>query len=560
MKGMKLLRAMSALDDKDIQDAWEQPVTALPESASAAKNEAGAEHPVLFRIMEIGALAACAALAVGTVFWLKGMDEKPVTADSHAAAEFEPATTAPPDEEPTGYAASLYSEAQDGKPAVTDATAVTDVTDSDAHLTIQPTEPGTTATQTLLWRYTVTKTTTTAEPEEKTTADPQEGKSKDTKPNQEQPAETTVTVTQPLGQIIPYNEAIDIEYPSYEIEMRIPELREWFDTGKGSNFRQYRAGDKNALECVQPYLDGGQDVLALFLRANELGHTFTVSGNHTLTVQAKNSNNYLTVPVVEWYPGIAEQATALHVLILTTRPGDLPDIQSAWEERNPQIKRTKSITEQRSLTQQILTNKLGKTSPADIRTAYDPLEIIPQLRYFCGVNDVTFLYELDGKYPVGYLTQQGNAAPYCIYQLKDGGSMVIFFNEQPDSLRNVSYPFIVYDLLQKQDFDGLKPGMTLKDVLKIDKGLKTVLSCNFCTVYANETLHLVEGGFIRIRYNCLDQLLYLDNIDFGQIPVESVEFIPNGGNVGIVNALGKGGDHFSIKESDYDVLRRLAKQ
>ena len=554
MKGMKLLRAMSALDDKDIQDAWEQPVTALPESASAAKNEAGAEHPLLFRIMEIGALAACAALAVGTVFWLKGMDEKPVTADSHAAAEFEPATTAPPDEEPSGYAAATDSDSQDGKPAVTDATAVTDVTDSDAHLTIQPTEPGTTATHTLLWRYTVTKTTTTAEPEEKTTADPQEGKSKDTKPNQEQHAETTVT--QPQLQIIPYYEAIDIEYPSYDIEMRIPELREWFDTGKGSNFRQYRAGDKNALECVQPYLDGGQDVLALFLRANELGHTFTVGGMRCLEVDAKKR---LTVPVVEWYPGIAEQATALHVLILTTKPGDLPDIQSAWEERNPQIMRKESITEQQSLTQQILSNKLGQTSPADIRTAYDPLEIIPQLRYFCGVDNVTFLYELDGKYPVGYLTQQGNAAPYCIYKLKDGGSMVIFFNEQSDSLRNVSYPFIVYDLLQKQDFDGLKPGMTLEDVLQIDKGLKTVLSCNLCTVYANETLHLVEGGFIRIRYNGGDQL-YLDNIDFGQIPVESVDFIPNGGNVGIVNILGKGGDHFSIKESDYDVLRRLAKQ
>ncbi len=555
MKGMKLLRAMSALDDKDIQDAWEQPVTALPESASAAKNEAGAEHPLLFRIMEIGALAACAALAVGTVFWLKGMDEKPVTADSHAAAEFEPATTAPPDEEPTGYAAATDSDSQDGKPAVTDATAVTDVTDSDAHLTIQPTEPGTTATQTLLWRYTVTKTTTTAEPEEKTTADPQEGKSKDTKPNQEQPAETTVT--QPQLQIIPYNEAIDIEYPSYEIGMRIPELREWFDTGKGSNFRQYRAGDKNALECVQPYLDGGQDVLALFLRANELGHTFTVGGMRYLEVDAKKR---LTVPVVEWYPGIAEQATALHVLILTTKPGNLPDIQSAWEERNPQIMRKESITEQQSLTQQILTDKLGKTSPADIRTAYDPLEIIPQLWYFCGMNDVTPLYELDGKYPVEYLTQQGNAAPYCIYKLKDGGSMVIFFNEQSDSLRNVSYPFIVYDLLQKQDFDGLKPGMTLEDVLQIDKGLKTVLSRNCCTVLAKETLHLVEGGFIRIRYKGLEMLYYQDNISWDMMTIETVEFIPNGGNVGIVNILGKGGDHFSIKESDYDVLRRLAKQ
>ena len=96
MKGMKLLRALNALDDKDIADAWNQPLNTVQQApAESAEGFADApeepKHPVLTRILEIGGLAACAALAVGMIFLIRGMNGKIETAaslpDSVPAAE-----------------------------------------------------------------------------------------------------------------------------------------------------------------------------------------------------------------------------------------------------------------------------------------------------------------------------------------------------------------------------------------------------------------------------------------------------------------------------------------
>ncbi len=569
MKGMKLLRALSALDDKDIADAWNQPVAAEQQAAADpaegfadAPQEPG--HPVLTRILEIGGLAACAALAVGMIFLIRGMNGKIETAASMPDSVLSAETTVQnADSEPdtpadgtTGtHAASTTERDASGESSEQTTTAPHGTSASQtAQTTTAPQEHGTSPAQTDQTTTDPREHGTSPAQTDQTTTDPPESRQ-----SSQWSAETTAE-TEP--KLEPYavkvEELCDYEYAAFRIhDPDCPEsiFREWFDSGTGGNFRQFRvaqAGDPDIPKYALPGLLKGYDVTAVFLRINELGHQMSLMSDPVLE-PVHYGYNRLNLVVQDAKPVIAELSTGMHVLVLMTKPGVLPDLQNVVEERVTVSRSDTDITEQQIATQEILAMKLNHTAPDNLRTVYSAPEILSRLYYCLGPNDVTFLCQLDEKYPIEYLAGADYRSPYCIYRI-DGGSLVLYFNENPYSLMNVTYAFVVYDLLKQEDFAGLKPGMTLADVERIDAGEKLIHTYNYCSVSRNMTLHMVEGGFMKITYTGGEQQYWTERkIGSDEIVIQSIGFIPNGGNVGDIDPLCDGA-HFDVLPGDYDVI------
>ena len=567
MKGMKLLRALGALDDSDIAEAWEQPLqTEAPAPADAADIPAEPEplkHTFLIRVLEIGGLAACAALAVGMMFLIRGMNSKIETASSGADSAYAAATT-------------VQNEAESGSTAERHTDAVSAVT------TERNATPEQTAKNTQESRTDPAQTDqTTTDPQEnrtdpaqteKTTTDPRENSTKPAQTDQtttdplehsrstEKTVQTTAeSVSKPEPAAVSVAFTWDYEFPAHRIhdpESTAYMYREFFDYGRGGGFRQYRISQVNDPDLptyARNALLAGYDVTAVYLRSNELGHQLSLMADPVVET-TDYQETWLNLVVRDDDPVMAEQETCLHVLVLMTKPGVMPDLKNVLEERVYFPMHEVPETEQQRVTREILEKKLNQTAPEDIKSVWSAADILPRLHYCLGPNDVTFLCDLDPAYPVEYLVGADHKAPYCIYRLEDGGSLVLYFNENPNSLWNVSYAFVVYDLLQKEDFAELKPGMTLEDVERIDAGEKLIHTYNLYSVSRNLTLHMVEGGFIKIEYTGAEMQFYMDRkVENDEIIIKSVEFIPNGSNLGAIDPLYEEA-HFDVRPGDYGVI------
>ncbi len=204
---------------------------------------------------------------------------------------------------------------------------------------------------------------------------------------------------------------------------------------------------------------------------------------------------------------------------------------------------------------------VGKTRVSDIHSTYDASRLISQIGFMCPFNTATTYFRLNEEYPVEYLNIPDNGVGYCIYKLSDGGKLIIFFDDNPNGLYHVTQIIVVNGYHTKQDFDALSCGMTLCDVFNIDKGSEVLIKNNSLPLDNGETLHIVDGGFIKIAYDNRSEARWTySSEDYSKFVITSVEFIPNGGFISAPEELGydyvKGGFNYYISEDDLtDLLK-----
>lgn len=200
----------------------------------------------------------------------------------------------------------------------------------------------------------------------------------------------------------------------------------------------------------------------------------------------------------------------------------------------------------------------NQTTPDDIKDSYPAETLLRILNRFpvtdpkdVFIDDLTALHE---QFPIEYLAADGDNEPYCIYQLEDGRRLFVFFQSYPfkKTTKYIAYFCITGNkLLSQDDFSSLERGMTLTDVQQIDENTVVIMPDAAVTAYKRFSLHIVEGGFIKIVYTdgTLDPKTKLP-VNPDDFAVNSVEFIPNGGDTGDFNPF-TANAQLSVKTSDY---------
>lgn len=203
---------------------------------------------------------------------------------------------------------------------------------------------------------------------------------------------------------------------------------------------------------------------------------------------------------------------------------------------------------------------VGRTRVSDIHSIYDSSELISRIGFMRPFNTSTTYFRLNEEYPVECLNIPDSGVGYCIYKLSDGSKLIIFFDDNPGGLYHVTQMMVVNGSHTKQDYDKLSCGMTLQDVLGIDKGSEVLITNNSMSLDLGETLHIVDGGFIQIKYdNHSGNRWTYSPEDYSKFVITSVEFIPNGGFIPAPKELEcdyvNGGFNYYIAEEDlFDLL------
>lgn len=188
-------------------------------------------------------------------------------------------------------------------------------------------------------------------------------------------------------------------------------------------------------------------------------------------------------------------------------------------------------TEQQIKTQEVLEQFKETVNIEKIKNTYSADELINYICYDEGPNFVTFMYDLNEKYPMEHMVTPDKSSPYCIYNLNNGYKLFVFFDDDEDFLRPVTSIFAVKDLLTMSDFDSLECGMSLNDVESVDAGIKLINSIKAPFLSESQTLHITSDGFVKITYSGgefdYSTLKPKKNEDY---IISSIEFIPNGSN------------------------------
>lgn len=205
---------------------------------------------------------------------------------------------------------------------------------------------------------------------------------------------------------------------------------------------------------------------------------------------------------------------------------ELLDDKTSNEETNDFIK-----TEQWEMSNEVLEQFKDNPNIDKPNTTYSADELINYICYAEGPNFVTFMYNLNEKYPIEHMVTPDKSSPYCIYNLNNGYKLFVFFDDDEDFLRPVTSIFAVKDLLTMSDFDSLECGMSLNDVESVDSGIKLINSIKASFLSENQTLHITSDGFVKITYSGgefdYSTLKPKKNEDY---IISSIEFIPNGSN------------------------------
>lgn len=229
---------------------------------------------------------------------------------------------------------------------------------------------------------------------------------------------------------------------------------------------------------------------------------------------------------------------------------------STAHQSNTNVKESeKSIwvlpTEQQVKTTAILGRDTYVADIDAVKNIFHAEDIVNYIRYFHGPNDITFLYQLNEEFPIEYFVKPVEAAPYCVYKVDNGDTLFVFFNENEDSLRDVTYFFLVKDKLTQASFSGISSGSTLADVEAIDRGTQLIDSVNASSLSKGITLHMVENGFIKITYEggiVNRRTSKIDNPN--DFIVKKITFIPNGDAIDIPRIFEDGSVHFTITKYD----------
>ena len=170
-----------------------------------------------------------------------------------------------------------------------------------------------------------------------------------------------------------------------------------------------------------------------------------------------------------------------------------------------------------------------------ITTSYSREELIEFIDYYQADNFTTTMDALDKKFPIQCVRTFPDSMPYSIYKLKDGGLIYIFYRSGY-GLFLTEYVFCVNELMKKEDFDKVEIGDSLSSVESIDEGTKIIDSIKSDYLRGRQTLHLVNGGIVKIEYTS-------EFIELDKFKVSSVQFIPNGEDLN--------GNKYTILPQDY---------
>jgi len=228
------------------------------------------------------------------------------------------------------------------------------------------------------------------------------------------------------------------------------------------------------------------------------------------------------------------QTSVYTASVLQSDDNEIGGSTMSWDEHEP--------TEQELKTQEVLDKSTDEDLNKIINHSYSQNDLIDFISYMSGPNDVIMLYQLDEKFPIECIRIFNDSLTYCVYNLKEGGFLFVYlFND----LEFVHYIFLVKKTLIKDDFSKLEKGSPLRDVEKIDPGIKIINSMGKLPLTHEVTYHMVKEGFIKIIYNS-------DNFDPETYKVESVEFIPNGQSIIDFYNLGDSSAYnYKFLEQDY---------
>ncbi len=200
-------------------------------------------------------------------------------------------------------------------------------------------------------------------------------------------------------------------------------------------------------------------------------------------------------------------------------------------------------SEEQLQTQEILEKSSMQDLHPLINHAYSQQDLLSMLYYNGSDNFNTQLQNLNAKFPVECIRTFEDAATYCIYRLKEGGYLYVYFDSHYDgappydpTLKFARYVFVVKKKLTRSNFSHIKPGTPISEVEEIDPGRKLINEISPVAQGEMESCHMVENGFMKITYESTNK--DMDRSEISDIKeycktlvVKSIEFIPNGGDV-----------------------------
>lgn len=131
-----------------------------------------------------------------------------------------------------------------------------------------------------------------------------------------------------------------------------------------------------------------------------------------------------------------------------------------------------------------------------------------------GYNPTMQLIVEELGFEIEYVRNVDKENYYCIFKTKENGLVYCFFREiySELTLYNCAY---LKEKLTKSNFDNLKVGNTIEDVIKIDTAYAAIYNY-FVSVgsFPDESIHLLADGLMVIKYEESNQINIIKNIDY----------------------------------------------
>jgi hypothetical protein len=220
---------------------------------------------------------------------------------------------------------------------------------------------------------------------------------------------------------------------------------------------------------------------------------------------------------------------------------------------------TEKKTQQQLQTEEIMRRQSDAKADKLIKSAYSLKDLLDKLYFNAETDNVnTMLNNYNEKVPVECLrTFKDGSLPYCIYKIKEGGYLYIFFHGT--SLKFANLGFVVKKPLSKTDFSRIKNGDALEKVEDLDEGIKSLFTgsdfFNDCLNRGTEykSYHMVKEGFVIVSYVSDVKEKTTDYHD-KHYKVTDVKFIENGGTINLVADHWEGARDYKYTLLDGDYL------
>lgn len=180
----------------------------------------------------------------------------------------------------------------------------------------------------------------------------------------------------------------------------------------------------------------------------------------------------------------------------------------------------KIIESRKEFEKEIFSKLTDKNYTKKIRKAYDEQNFFKHgflFRFYNpmqGYNPTMQLIEEELGFEIECVRNVDKENYYCIFKTKENGLVYCFFRDiySELTLYNCAY---LKEKLTKSDFDNLKIGKTIEDVIKIDSAYAAIYNYLASVgTFPDESIHLLADGLMVIKYEELNQINIIKNIDY----------------------------------------------